>query len=81
MRTYLILKEKAEKFNQDSEIQALLAEITASDPSLDYLSSGYSKEAADKLRSTEFDRSALGARNLPYEHLDQLTVELLLGVR
>lgn len=81
MRTYLILKEKAERFNQDAEIQALLAEITEADDSLSYLQAGYSADAAQKLRETSFDRDALGARNLPYEQLDQLTIELLLGVR
>ncbi|MCL4255708.1 MAG: xylose isomerase [Anaerolineae bacterium] len=81
MRTYLILKEKAQRFNADSEIQALLAEITAKDDSLAYLSAGYSQDAVSKLRNTTFNRDELGARNLPYEHLDQLTIELLLGVR
>ena len=81
MRTYLILKEKAAQFNADSEIQALLAEINADDGSFDYLNGGYNKDAAQKLREVEFDRIALGARNLPYEKLDQLTIELLLGVR
>ena len=81
MRTYLILKEKAAQFNQDAEIQGLLAEIQAGDESLAYLSSGYSADALSKLRATEFDRAALGARDLPYEQLDQLTIELLMGVR
>lgn len=81
MRTYLILKEKAQQFNADAEIQALLAEITAKDDSLSYLGAGYSKDAVSKLRGTAFNRDELGARNLPYEHLDQLTIELLLGVR
>jgi xylose isomerase len=81
MRTYLILKEKAERFKADTEIQTLLAEINADDGSFNYLNSGYSTAAANKLRDTEIDRVALGARNLPYERLDQLTVELLLGVR
>jgi xylose isomerase len=81
MRTYLILKEKAERFKADTEIQTLLAEINADDGSFNYLNSGYSAAAANKLRDTEIDRVALGARNLPYERLDQLTVELLLGVR
>lgn len=81
MRTYLIFKEKAEKFNQDSEIQALLAEINADDGSFKYLNDGYSKDSAQKLRAVKFDRAAMGSRNLPYEKLDQLTVELLLGVR
>ncbi len=81
MRTYLILKEKAQRFNQDSEIQALLAEINAHDSTYDYLSAGYSAEAAERLKAVSFDRVALSQRKLPYERLDQLTVELLLGVR
>ncbi|MDQ7026017.1 MAG: xylose isomerase [Anaerolineae bacterium] len=81
MRTYLILKEKAAQFNADAEIQALLAEINDDDGSFDYLNSGYSQDAAAKLRSAEIDRVALGERNLPYEKLDQLTMEVLLGVR
>ncbi len=80
MRTYLILKDKAEQFAQDSEIQALIAEINADSGEYDYVSS-YNAENASKLKSAEFDRQALGARNLPYEKLDQLTIELLLGVR
>lgn len=81
MRTYLILKEKAKQFNEDKEIQALLAEILADDGSFSYLSGGYSKDKANQLKNTTFDRAALGARGLPYEQLDQLTIELLLGVR
>lgn len=81
MRTYLILKEKAHRFNADAEIQALLAEITAKDDNLAYLSAGYSRDAVQKLRQADLNRDELGAKNLPYEHLDQLTIELLLGVR
>jgi xylose isomerase len=81
MRSYLILKDKAEQFNQDAEIQSLLEEIKADDGAFAYLSSGYSEDGASRLRGTDFDRTALGARSLPYERLDQLTVELLLGVR
>ncbi|MEQ8676287.1 MAG: xylose isomerase [Aggregatilineales bacterium] len=81
MRTYLILKEKAQQFNEDKEIQALLAEINADDGKYGYLQNGYSTASAEQLKSASFDRVALGARNLPYEQLDQLTVELLLGVR
>ena len=81
MRSYLILKEKAQQFNQDQEIQALLAEAHADDGAHSYLSGGYSRDAANRLKEETFDRQALGARGLPYERLDQLTVELLLGVR
>ncbi len=81
MRNYLILKEKAQRFNADSEIQALLQAINADDGTFDYLKGGYSRDKAQRLRETSFDRDALGTRDLPYEQLDQLTIELLLGVR
>ncbi len=81
MRTYLILKEKAQQFNQDTEIQALLAEINADNGHFNYLSGGYSRDKANRLKGESFDRPALGARGLGYERLDQLTVEVLLGVR
>ena len=81
MRTYLILKEKAEQFNADSEIQALLAEIKAGDSSMAPYLGRYSTAKARALKAYAFDRAALGARGQPYEKLDQLVVDLLLGVR
>ena len=81
MRTYLIMKEKAQRFNHDKEIQALLAEINADDGALNYVTGGYSAEKAARLKAESFDRVAIGKRGLPYEHLDQLTVEIILGVR
>ncbi len=81
MKSYLVFKEKAAQFNADAEVQALLAEINADDGSYGYLADGYSRAVADKLKATEFDRLALGARNLPYERLDQLTFDILMGVR
>lgn len=80
MRTYLILKEKAARWNADSEVQALLAEINTDDGSLSYLSDGFSAETVARLKNENFDREALGRRGLPYERLDQITVEILLGV-
>ncbi len=81
MRTYLILKDKAGQWNADPEIQALLAEIHADDGSTDAFKGMYSPKKAAALKAASFDRVALGARGLAYERLDQLTVELLLGVR
>ena len=81
IRTYLILKEKAEQFNNDAEIQALLAEIHADDGSMDGFKGKYSTDKANALRAHQFDRAALGERGQPYEKLDQLTIELLLGIR
>ncbi|MGZ9235679.1 MAG: xylose isomerase [Anaerolineales bacterium] len=81
MRTYLILKEKAASWNADQEIQALVAGINADDGSMSQYFGKYSSQKADALRAESFDRSALSARGLKYERLDQLTVEVLFGVR
>ena len=51
------------------------------DKSLAGLTGSYSRENADALLGREFDREALGAVDLPYERLDQLTMEVLMGVR
>lgn len=81
MRTYLILKEKAAQFNEDKEIQALLEEINADDGSISPYFGKYSEEKANALKAQSFDRAAIAARGLRYERLDQLTIDLLLGVR
>jgi len=81
MRTYLILKEKVNQFNEDSEIQGILAEVQAKDTELEALISGYSNDKAQKLRSTDFDPDEIASKGCSYEKLDQLTVEILLGVR
>src|SRR5512139_1383529 len=81
MRTYLILKEKAARWNADAEIQALLAEINADDGSLSQYFGKYSSQKAQGLKAQAFDRSSISARGLQYEKLDQLTVDVLLGAR
>jgi xylose isomerase len=81
IRSYLLLKEKAARFNADAEIQAALADINAGEAPVAGLEAGYSREAADALKAHTFDREALGRRGLGYERLDQMVVELLLGAR
>jgi xylose isomerase len=81
MRTYLILKEKAAAWNADKEIQALLSEIHTDDGSLAPYFGKYSPKKATALKSHSFDRAAIAKPGLKYERLDQLTVEVLLGVR
>ncbi len=74
MRTYLILKDKAERMRTDPEIQEALqaaqvhrlAEPTGS--------------LAD-VRAAAVDEEALAGRGYGHERLDQLVTELLLGVR
>lgn len=79
MRTYLILKEKAARWNADKEIQSILKEISSGS---DVSKIGrYSKQGATALFDHAFDKDEILKKRLPYERLDQLTVEIILGVR
>lgn len=73
MRTYLILKEKAKRWNNHAGIQAILAEIEGTNRS-----NGFGD--FDRLLSQDFDRKALASKGLQYEKLDQLTMDILFGV-
>jgi len=75
MRTYLLLKAKAQQFAAHAEIQALLAEIRGSAER----DERYSRARAEAVKAQTFDRAALANRRLPYERLDQLVIDLLLG--
>lgn len=81
MRTYLMLKEKAQQFNADPEIQEILSEINAEDPTMLSLFGKYSAEKANAIKAITFDRSLISNRGLKYERLDQLTIDLILGYR
>jgi xylose isomerase len=85
MRTYNILKAKAQRFDADSEVQQLLKEINSGDAAhvslLDEVRQGYSKELVDKIKATSFDVEQLAKRGYGYERLDQLAVEHIFGVR
>jgi xylose isomerase len=80
MRTYKIMREKVRQYNENREIQGLLKEIHGANPEQRGLLARYSKEQAGKLKAMTFDVPALERRRLPYERLDQLVTELLLGV-
>lgn len=78
MKTYLVFKEKAKQWNAHPEIQAILAEIEETNKAFEL--GKFSAEGSAKLLSTEFDRKALASKGLKYEKLDQLTMDILLGV-
>jgi xylose isomerase len=80
LRTYKIMKDKVHQFNENKEIQGLLKEIHGANPGHKGLMAKFSKAQAKKLKEMTFDASALASRKLPYERLDQLVTELLLGV-
>ena len=80
MRTYLALAEKARRFDADPEIQAARAEAQV--PELREPTAGrYSREAVDELLAEQYDLRALGSRACRNERLDQLVIDLLLGLR
>jgi xylose isomerase len=80
MRTYLILKDKAARWNADKEIQGILREINAGRKDLPPTGK-YSKSNAKAVLSHVFDKDAMMKKRLPYERLDQLTVDILTGTR
>jgi xylose isomerase len=80
MRTYLILKEKAARWNADKEIQAILKDISSGPSGLPETKK-YCKQAATALLAKAFDKEAILRKRLPYERLDQLTVDILTGTR
>jgi xylose isomerase len=80
MRTYLILKDKVARFNADSEIQALLGDL-ASRGAAPGQRFRYSDADARAIRDEHFNLDAMRAQGYAYERLDQLTMEVLMGVR
>ena len=80
LRTAKIMTAKVRQFNENAEIQGLLKEIHGANRDLAGLMSKYSRDTAKKLKEMPFDLNALTSRRLPYERLDQLVTELLLGV-
>ncbi len=81
MRTYLILKERVAQFNADQEIQQLIADLHADSQGVSGELCSFGPENVRTLRNLELDIDALGATGSRLERLDQLTVEVLLGVR
>ena len=80
MRTYLALKAKAEEWGSDAGIQTALEEAKVPELAVETVGP-YSKEKVDELLAAQFDLDALGARETRNERLDQLSVELILGMR
>lgn len=80
LRTAKILMAKVQQFNANTEIQGLLAELHGVNRDMSAMLSKYSDASAKKLQNMAFDPDQLARRRLPYERLDQLFTELLLGV-
>ena len=81
MRTYMILAEKAKRWNADKEIQGLINQINVADAGLAKLTRKFTAANAKALLKSPLNRVKLAEAPLPYERLDQLTMEVLMGVR
>ena len=78
MRTYLILKEKAARWNANKQIQNILRETSVAPRGLPD-ATRFSKQSSEALLTHAFNKDAMTQKRLPYELLDQLTVDILLG--
>ena len=78
MRNFLILREKSRAFRADPEVQAALVAARLDQLAIATLSAG---ESLASLRAEAFDPEEAGARGVAFEHLDQLALEHLYGVR
>jgi xylose isomerase len=78
MTNYLILREKVRAFRADPEVQAALTAARVDQLALPTLADG---ETWRDIRGFSPDTTALGERGLAFEHLDQLALEYLYGVR
>lgn len=80
LRTATIMMDKVRQFNENKRIQSLLAEMHGANRDLRGFIEKYSPTTARKLSEMTFDLEKLSVRKLPFERLDQLVTELLLGV-
>ncbi len=81
MRTYLILKEKVRAWNEDAEIREILADARQDRSDAVRHLGVYDSARAASLKAHSFDRVELGGRGRSCERLDQLTMDILYGVR
>jgi xylose isomerase len=81
MRTYVVLREKVERFRTDPDIRAALDAALVGELATPTSPGGLGTEAIAALRSTRADMAMLAERGYGHERLDQLVTELLLGVR
>jgi xylose isomerase len=81
MRSYLILRDKAQRFAADPEIQDALHDAMADQLGQRTSPGGSGADAIAVLRRGPHDVAALAAQGYANERLDQLVTELLLGVR
>jgi xylose isomerase len=83
MATYLLLKERAEAYRADPEVQAALADAGVDLLRTPTLGDGetYTDLLADRSAYEDFDPDAVGTKGIGAVRLNQLAIEHLLGAR
>lgn len=83
MSMYLLLKERAEAFRADPEVQEALAAAKVAELAVPTLSDGESHAGllADRSAFEEFDADAVGERGFGYVKLAQLAAEHVMNAR
>ncbi|MEU1131191.1 xylose isomerase [Streptomyces sp. NPDC005900] len=81
MRNYLILRERAAAFRADPEVREALRASRLDELALPTADDGLAGLLADQGAYETFDVEAAAARGMAFEHLDQLAMDHLLGVR
>lgn len=82
MRTYLLLKERAQAFRADPEVQEALAAARVPELSEPTAPEGYAALLEDRSAWEDFDASAyFGGKGFGFVRLQQLATEHLLGAR
>ncbi len=78
MRNYLVLRERVRSFRADPEVRDALATARVDELRVPTLADG---ESLSNVRGEQHDVDALADRGMAFEHLDQLALEHLIGVR
>jgi len=80
MKTYKMLAEKANSFNEDPEVKEILLENHSDSKNLSSILS-YSKHNAETIWKMDVDPEKLSKAGLQYEKLDQIAIEHIMGTR
>ena len=78
MRNYLILRDKVTAFRADPEVQEALRAARVDQLAVPTVADG---ETVADIRAEAFDPDEAALRGMAFEHLDQLALEHLYGVR
>jgi xylose isomerase len=83
MRTYLLLKERAQAFRADPAVHAALSTAQVAELAIPTLAPGesYADLLADRSAYEDFDSEKAGAKGYGIVRLNQLALEHLLGAR